>query len=129
MANPVRIKRINGAVIVLSISKLPILSISVFSWNTSASISAGASCAAARQAYAAPIHAIHVLNGAQMEAIRAVLRHPQLDAAFKALALTLPAESDIAEHMASQGLPVDPQRIHATRQAMLAQIASALQAD
>ena len=53
-----------------------------------------------------------------MEAMRAVLRHPQLDAAFKALALTLPAESDIAEHMASQGQPVDPQRIHAMRQVM-----------
>ena len=85
--------------------------------------------AATRHASASANPGEPALNGAQMEAMRAVLRHPQLDAAFKALALTLPAESDIAEHMASQGQPVDPQRIHATRQAMLAQIASALQAD
>ena len=46
--------------------------------------------------------------------MRGVLRHPQLDAAFKELMLTLPGESYIAEQLAV----VDPQRVHAVREAM-----------
>jgi aminopeptidase N len=54
-----------------------------------------------------------------------VLRHPGLDAAFKELVLTLPSETYIAEQLDV----VDPQRIHAVREAMRAQLARALQAD
>ncbi len=60
-----------------------------------------------------------------IEALRAVLRHPQLDAAFKELALTLPSENYIADHLDT----VDPQQVHAVREAMRLQLATALQAD
>ena len=66
-----------------------------------------------------------VLNGAYIEAMRSVLRHPTLDAAFKELVLTLPSEGYIAEQLDV----VDPQRIHAVREAMRRQLANALQAD
>ncbi|MBM3386538.1 MAG: DUF3458 domain-containing protein, partial [Betaproteobacteria bacterium] len=65
------------------------------------------------------------LSPALLEALRQVLRHPQLDAAFKELALTLPSENYIADHLAV----VDPQRVHALREAMRLQLATALQAD
>jgi len=58
-------------------------------------------------------------------AMRDVLRHPTLDAAFKELVLTLPSEGYIAEQLDV----VDPQRIHAVREALRAQLATALQAD
>ncbi len=54
------------------------------------------------------------LNDAYIQAMRAVLRHPRLDPAFKELVLTLPAET----YMAEQLDVVDPQRIHAVREAM-----------
>jgi aminopeptidase N len=54
-----------------------------------------------------------------------VLRHPALDAAFKELVLTLPGETYIAEQLDV----VDPQRIHAVREAMREQIAHALHDD
>jgi aminopeptidase N len=57
--------------------------------------------------------------------MRTVLRHPQLDAAFKELVLTLPAETYIAEQLDE----VDPQRIHAVRESMRQQLAQALFAD
>lgn len=60
-----------------------------------------------------------------IEAMRAVLRHPRLDAAFKELVLTLPAETYIAEQLDV----VDPQRVHAVREAMREQLAQALFAD
>ena len=66
-----------------------------------------------------------VLPANLIEALRAVLRHPQLDAAFKELALTLPSENYIADHLDT----VDPQRVHAVREAMRLQLATALQAD
>ncbi len=66
-----------------------------------------------------------VLNDAYIAAMRSVLRHPALDAAFKELVLTLPSETYIAEHMEV----VDPQRIHAVRESMRLQLAVALQAD
>ncbi len=65
------------------------------------------------------------LNDAYIEAMRSVLRHPTLDAAFKELVLTLPSETYIAEQLDV----VDPQRIHAVREAMRMQLATALQAD
>ncbi len=66
-----------------------------------------------------------VLDDACVNALRDVLRHPALDAAFKELVLTLPSES----YMAEQLPVVDPQRIHAVREAMRSQLAVALQAD
>jgi aminopeptidase N len=50
---------------------------------------------------------------------------PQLDAAFKELVLTLPSET----YMAEQLDVVDPQRIHAVREAMRLQLATACRAD
>ena len=63
-----------------------------------------------------------VLNSAYVDAMRAVLRHPTLDAAFKELVLTLPSETYIAEQLTV----VDPQRIHAVREGMRLQLAVAL---
>ena len=66
-----------------------------------------------------------VLDATLLGALRDVLRHPTLDAAFKELVLTLPSEVYIAEQLAV----VDPQRIHAVREAMRMQVANALHAD
>ena len=60
-----------------------------------------------------------------LEALRSVLRHPGLDAAFKELVLTLPSETYIAEQLDV----VDPQAIHAVREGMRQQIALKLAAD
>ena len=65
------------------------------------------------------------LDGAAMQALRDVLRHPQLDAAFKELVLTVPSENYIGEQLEA----VDPQRVHAVRQAMLLQLARELRDD
>ncbi len=65
------------------------------------------------------------LDAPFIEAMRAVLRDPALDPAFKDLVLTLPAEAYIAE----QATPVDPPRIHAVRRAMLHGLAKALRSD
>jgi len=66
-----------------------------------------------------------VLDAAYIEAMRSVLRHPALDAAFKELVLTLPTETYIAEQLEV----VDPQRVHAVREAMREQLALELQHD
>jgi aminopeptidase N len=66
-----------------------------------------------------------VLDAAYVEAMRQVLRHPTLDAAFKELVLTLPAET----YMSEQLDVVDPQRVHAVREAMRQQLALELQHD
>ncbi|MEJ8834976.1 aminopeptidase N [Ramlibacter sp. AN1133] len=65
------------------------------------------------------------LDAAYIEAMRSVLRDPQLDAAFKDLVLTLPAETYVGEQLDV----VDPQRVHAVREAMREQLATALFAD
>jgi len=57
--------------------------------------------------------------------MRDVLRHPTLDAAFKDQVLNLPSEGYLAEQLA----PADPPRLHAARQGLLKQLASALRAD
>ena len=67
----------------------------------------------------------HVLDAALVQALRTVLRNPALDAAFKELVLTLPAETYIAEQLSV----VDPQRIHAVREAMRNQLARELHDD
>ncbi|MCW5666438.1 MAG: aminopeptidase N [Piscinibacter sp.] len=64
-------------------------------------------------------------DAAFVDAMRGVLRHPALDAAFKALVLTLPSETFIAE----QCRQVDPQKIHAAREALQLQLAHALRDD
>jgi aminopeptidase N len=65
------------------------------------------------------------LDAAYLEAMRTVLRHPSLDAAFKELVLTLPGETYVAEQLDV----VDPQRIHAVRETMREQLAEALHDD
>ncbi|MEJ6022181.1 aminopeptidase N [Ramlibacter sp. PS4R-6] len=65
------------------------------------------------------------LDNAFLSAMQAVLRHPQLDAAFKDLVLTLPSETYIAEQLDV----VDPQQIHAVREGMRDQLAVALRDD
>lgn len=65
------------------------------------------------------------LDAPFIDAMRALLRHATLDAAFKDLVLRLPSESYVSEQMA----PVDPQRIHRARESMLAQLARALRPD
>ena len=66
-----------------------------------------------------------VLNSAFLTAMRQVLLHPTLDAAFKELVLTLPSETYLAEQLGV----VDPQQIHAVVDAMRQQLATSLQAD
>ncbi len=73
----------------------------------------------------APASNAAVLDAAFIDAMRRLLRDPALDAAFKELALTLPSESYIAEQLDT----VDPQRIHAVREAMRMQLATALAPD
>ncbi|MDM0074549.1 aminopeptidase N [Variovorax sp. J2P1-59] len=82
---------------------------------------------AAVRAIATPPAGTHELplNDAFVDAMRGVLRHPTLDAAFKELVLTLPSETYIAEQLEV----VDPQRVHVVREAMRAQLATALFAD
>jgi aminopeptidase N len=65
------------------------------------------------------------LDAPYLDALRGLLRDPQLDAAFKELALTLPSESYLADQLAQ----IDPQRIHQVREALRAQLASALYDD
>lgn len=69
--------------------------------------------------------AADILPAAFVSALRDVLRHPELDAAYKELVLQLPSEAYIAEQLDV----VDPQRIHAVRESMRQQLALALQAD
>ncbi len=66
-----------------------------------------------------------VLDEATVQALRAVLRHPDLDASLKELVLQLPTEGYVAEQLDA----VDPQRIHAVREALRDQLADALHED
>jgi aminopeptidase N len=75
-------------------------------------------------AEAAPV-ADRLISDDIVAALGAVLRHPQLDAAFKELVLTLPSETYLAEQLQT----VDPQLVHAVRESMRLQLAQALQAD
>jgi len=58
-------------------------------------------------------------------AMRDVLRHPELDPAFKELVLTLPSEGYVAEQLDI----VDPQKIHAAREGLKRSLARELRAD
>ncbi|WP_298231371.1 aminopeptidase N [uncultured Azohydromonas sp.] len=85
----------------------------------------GQRLALTRLCAAAEGHASAHLDDAFIEAMRTVLRHPTLDASFKELVLQLPTEGYVAEQ-----LPVvDPQRVHAVRESMRAQLAQHLHAD
>jgi len=66
-----------------------------------------------------------VLGSDYLHAMRLVLNHPDLDSAFKELVLTLPSETYISEQLES----VDPQQVHAVREAMKLQLALTLQSD
>ena len=66
-----------------------------------------------------------VLGADYLEAMKAVLNHPDLDSAFKELVLTLPSETYISEQLES----VDPQQVHAVREAMKLQLAQSLQTE
>ncbi|MCT9812731.1 aminopeptidase N [Acidovorax sp. Be4] len=59
------------------------------------------------------------------QAMRSVLRHPTLDAAYKELVLSLPSESYLSEQLDV----VDPQRVHAVRETLRQQLAAALRDD
>ena len=63
-----------------------------------------------------------VLDAATIEALRGVLRHPDLDPAFKELVLSLPDEDEIAEELDE----VDPQKVKAVSEAMWQQVSHAL---
>jgi aminopeptidase N len=63
------------------------------------------------------------INDAFIGAMRAVLRDPALDPAFKELVLTPPSEAYVSEQLA---VPVDPQRVHAVCQAMQDALAARL---
>ena len=65
------------------------------------------------------------LDARFLDAMRGVLRHPELDAAFKELVLTLPSEAYVAEQLEV----VDPQRIHTAREHIKQQLAHALRVD
>ena len=65
------------------------------------------------------------LHADAIEALRGTLRRPDLDAAFKTLVLTLPTEGYLAEQLDE----VDPQRVHAVREAARRQLAHELVLD
>ena len=66
-----------------------------------------------------------LLSPSLIQGLRQILRHPELDAAFKELVLTPPSESYLAE----QSDTVDPQKIHQVREKIRQQIAVELQSD
>ena len=80
---------------------------------------------AALKAIASDETTTEVLSPALLNALSLVLKHPTLDAAFKELVLTLPSETYLSEQLSV----VDPQRVHAVREAMRLQLAMALHAD
>jgi len=91
-------------------------------WEAGQQLAVRRALAAIRTDAAVPAQ---VLDDAYLTAMRSVLRHPGLDAAFKELVLTLPAETYLGEQLSV----VDPQRIHAVREVMRQQLALALHDD
>jgi aminopeptidase N len=65
------------------------------------------------------------LDSAFVQALRAVLRSPDLDAAFKEITLTLPSEEFIGEQLTT----VDPTKVHRVRQSMRRALAESLHDD
>jgi aminopeptidase N len=70
-------------------------------------------------------HGVPHLDEPFVDAMRRVLRDPQLAPAFKELVLTPPSEIVVAESLAE----VDPQRVHAVHAALRSQLATRLHAD
>ena len=64
-----------------------------------------------------------------LDAMVRLARDEALDPAFRALALRLPGEDDMAQTLHASGHVPDPERIHAARKAMGAALAEALRAD
>ena len=95
------------------------------SWEAGQRLALRSAITALAQSDGAENGNVEVLNAAYIDAMRAVLRHPTLDAAFKELVLTLPSETYIAEQLEV----VDPQRIHAVRERMRLQLGLSLHAD
>ncbi len=60
------------------------------------------------------------------EALQAALFDDRLDAAFKALMLGLPTESDLAQVQSMHGTPIDPAFVHARRSAFKAALSRQL---
>jgi aminopeptidase N len=67
------------------------------------------------------------ISAALLQGLRGLLRDPQLDPAFKELALQAPGEGLLAEALPAG--QVDPQRIHAVREQWRAQLAEQLHED
>jgi len=63
---------------------------------------------------------------AYLDALAAMARDEALDPAFRALALRLPSEDDLAETLHSRGITPDPLAIHAAREALKSAIAAHL---
>ncbi len=63
-----------------------------------------------------------ILDAPFIEAMRELLTHPNMDAAFKEMVLTLPSEGYIAEQLEF----VNPHRIHTLRESLRLQLAQAL---
>ncbi len=66
---------------------------------------------------------------ALLEGLRAVVTDERLDPAFRALALGLPSEDDLAATLHESGHVPDPSAIHAAREALADDIAKALEAE
>ncbi|MEM9394505.1 MAG: aminopeptidase N [Pseudomonadota bacterium] len=64
---------------------------------------------------------------AYLDALSSVAQNDNLDPAFRALALALPSEDDLAQSLFEAGDTPDPVQIHKTRRALLKEIAEALQ--
>jgi aminopeptidase N len=62
-------------------------------------------------------------------ALGALLRDKRLDAAFKAMALTLPTEGELGLALAAEGLPINPEDLYETRKALIDIIGAELQED
>ncbi len=69
------------------------------------------------------------LSAGLVQALGAVLRDAELSPAFRALALGLPSEGLLADALAAEGTPLDPQRVHAVRESARQQLAAELAAD
>ena len=88
-------------------------------WEAAQRLAVDSALQALRHGQPATLHAQHA------EALRTVLRDPTLAPDFKALVLTLPSESYLAEQLNQ----VDPQAIHTVRETLRLQLAQALQSD
>ncbi|HSI57357.1 MAG TPA: aminopeptidase N [Ideonella sp.] len=86
---------------------------------------AGQRLATSRVKAALAAGGVLALDDAFVDAMRAVLRDPTLDPAFKELALTPPSERYLGEQLDA----LDPQALHAVRQAMRVQMAARLYDD